>query len=107
MNRDTIFARKPKTRTVEIDGDKLIIRKLSQGETETLKRSYSSPEKALEGARFIFARTVVDEEGKRVFTDDDLKRLSDVDFDLIHTVAQAAMEFSGLVKTDPKVASAD
>lgn len=101
MNRDDFLAKSDKPRTIDItldDGRTVKVRKLSQAEVETLKAKYATEAKALEGFRFVVSRCVVDDNGERVFSDEDQQKLTDVDFDIVQQIASEVVEFSGLNK---------
>src|SRR5262245_10678688 len=105
MDRDKFLSRPKELKTTEItlsDGATLRIRKLSQQEVETIREKYAGDEKALEGMRFIVTRCVVNDEGERVFADDDQAKLLEVDFDDIQLIASEAVEFSGLNRSAKK-----
>lgn len=90
---------------IEIDDDKYIYRKLTQGEVETLTAKYGSKEKGLEGARYMVSQAVVKEPfGDRRFPD--MIALRDMDFDTINQLAGAVMTFSGLKDPEKKDAAA-
>lgn len=102
MNREQFLARAKSPQTTEItvgdeaEGHKVRARKLTQAEVETIRKRYATDEKALEGFRYIVSRCVVDEDGKRLFTDDDAARLADIDFETIESIAMRVMQFSGM-----------
>ena len=105
MNREAFFQKPDKPRTIDIpleDGRTIKARKLTQAEVETLKKRYATADRALDGLRYIVCRTVVDDDGERVFSDDDQSRMADVDFDVIQTIASEVVEFSGLGERDGK-----
>ena len=106
MDRETFFSKPERPKTIDItldDGRVVTARKLSQAEVETLKKRYSSDDKALEGLRYVVCRTVVDREsGERVFKDEDLQKLADSDFDVIQTIADEVVKFSGMGKDAKK-----
>jgi hypothetical protein len=105
MNRDEFFAKKatkPKTDDATLpDGSVMKVRKLSQAEVEHLTKNYSSsPGKSAEGLRYIVVKSAIDDEGKRIFQDEDISQLAEMDFDIVKTIASKASELSGL-KLDP------
>lgn len=105
MNRNDFFQKPEKPRTIDIvleDGRTFKARKLTQAEVETLKKRYATADRALDGLRYVVCRTVVDDEGDRIFTDDDQSKMADVDFDVIQTIASEVIEFSGLGERDAK-----
>lgn len=105
MNREAFFHKPEKPRTIDIpleDGRTFKARKLTQAEVETLKKRYATADRALDGLRYVVCRTVVDENGDRIFSDDDQARMADVDFDVIQTIASEVVEFSGLGERDAK-----
>jgi hypothetical protein len=102
MDREAFFNRKARTSTVTLDdGQTVHIRKLSQGEVETIGKKFKDESRQIEGLRFIVARCVIDEDGKRIFADDDANKMTDIPFDDIHSIAHEAMRFSGM-KADAK-----
>src|SRR5690606_20573137 len=105
MNRETFFQKPDKPRTIDIplEGGRTVkARKLTQAEVETLTKRYATPDKALEGLRYTVCRTVVDDDGERVFSDEDQARMADVDFDVIQAVASGVVGCSGLGERDAK-----
>lgn len=97
MSKEAFFSRKAQTTEITLDDDTTWkARKLTQAEVETLKRKYKGDEKLLEALRYIVSRTIVDDDGERLFDDNDLGKLADVDFGTINTIATAVMAFSGL-----------
>lgn len=89
------------------DGTKLKVRKLTAGEVETCRKDYGSESKTLAGLRFIACRVTHDEQGNRLWTDAELLSLVDEPHDDVQAIATAALEFSGVVKADPKKPSGD
>ena len=105
MSREAFFQKPEKPRTIDIaleDGRTFKARKLTQAEVETLKKRYATADRALDGLRYVVCRTVVDDDGDRIFTDDDQSKMADVDFDVIQTIASEVVEFSGLGERDGK-----
>lgn len=99
MDRDRFFQRPPvpKTTEITIDGFGTVkARKLTAAEVETIRKSYGSDDKALAGFRFIVTRCVVDDDGDRLFKDEDADKLREVDFDVVNAIASAIVEFSGI-----------
>lgn len=97
MDRESFFNRAVKTKDVTLDdGQTVKVAKLSQADVETLRRDYSKDDKNLAGLRFVVVKTVVDDAGHRTFTDSDIAKLAELDFETVQTLATAAMEFSGL-----------
>jgi hypothetical protein len=80
------------------DGSTVTIRKLTQGEVETIRRNYSADAKTIEGVRFIACKVTLDEQGNRVWQDSDLPNLVEEDYEDLQTIAAECIEFSGLTK---------
>lgn len=97
-----LLSLKPKTKTVPLPehDTEVTIRKLSQADMERMTRDYKREDRQVEGLRFIVCRTVVNEQGERIYSEKDLPKLAEVDFDLIKTIAKEAMRFSGLPVDD-------
>lgn len=97
MDKQAFLARKPKAKSVTLDdGAKIQIRKLSQGDVERMGREYAADEKKLQALRFVVSRCVIDENGARLFDENDLDALADLPFDDLNTIAVAALKFSGM-----------
>ncbi len=106
MDRTEFLARKVQTKDVTLADETVItIRKLTQADIETMTEKYSKGDtlKKMEGLRYIVSRAVVDDEGKRLFTDADLKTvIRDMDTDLVQNIAKEACKFSGLKVKETK-----
>ena len=101
MDRDSFFARKVSTTSVDLDdGTSLHVRKLSQAEVRELQRKYSAEDKTVDGLAFVMCCCVVSKDGERMFADDDLDRIAELPFDDVSRVANAVMRFSGMVTGD-------
>lgn len=90
----------PITKTVTLpNGQEIQLRKLTQGEVETLKAKYSKDEAAsLAGLAFIANRCTLDTSGARIFQDSELEAMKLEDFDNLKAIAAAVIEFSGLTE---------
>lgn len=108
MTREQLLNRKPLTRDVEVDGLGTVhVRKLTQLEVEKCRRDYAgNEEKTVAGLRYVVMRCVVDDEGKRIFNDNEMDKVGELDFVQVRTLAEAITDFSGL-KPDPKAESVD
>jgi hypothetical protein len=105
MDRESFLAKPETPKTIAItldDGRTVTARKLTQAEVETIKRKYATEAAALEGFRFIVSRCVVNDEGQRVFKDEDHAKLLEVDFDVVQQIASEVVEFSGLNRNAKK-----
>ncbi len=99
MDRESFIAGGKERKFTDValpDGRTMKARKLTQGEVETMRKRFSSEDKALDGLRYIVVRCAVKENGERMFSDDDMTMLADCDFDVINAIANEVMRFSGL-----------
>lgn len=100
MDREKFLGRAARNMTVEItlsDGETVKARKLTQSEVEEIRRRFGSEGKVLEGLRFVVARTLLDDNGERVFADEDMSLIAkQVNFDDVKAITTAVSKFSGL-----------
>lgn len=96
MSREAFFRRR--VQAVQHEGLTYYVRPLSGAHLETLLASES--DERIDGVRAlsrVCCYCACDETGQRIFSDDDLSALRDEgDFGMIKTIAEAAMEASGL-----------
>lgn len=107
MDREQFLNRAVQTKDVTLDDDTVIkIRKLSQADVETMTEKYSDEKntlKQMEGLRYIVSRAVCDDDGKRMFTPEDLKgAVRDMDQDDVQKIAKEVCKFSGLKVKETK-----
>lgn len=98
MDKDTFFANgNSKPTDIPLpDGSTVRARKLKQSEVEIMRKKYSADDKALEGFRYVVSQCVLNDDGTRMFEDADMSKLTEVDFDVIRTIAEAVTKHSGL-----------
>ena len=94
MTKSDLLTRK-RSEPVEINGETINVRRLTQGEVKIMQDKYEADEARLDGMAFVACRCIVDEQGKRIFDDDDLASMGDLEFDLVKAVFEAVMRFSG------------
>lgn len=99
MNRETFLARKAKSFPVTLDdGDVVQVRRLSQAEVTRLNTEFfgKGPEQAAAGMRFLVTRTLLDDQGERMFTDEQIDEVGElVDFTAIDTIADEVLKLAG------------
>lgn len=85
--------------------DTVIVRGMTVREFEVNQATLGSKEGTATAA--LVARCVVDENGRRVFTDDQVNQIAELGFRQINKIGQAISELSGLNDDDePDVAAA-
>ena len=105
MNRDSFLGRAKlrQTKTITLgDGQVARIQKLSQSDVEQCRRAYAKDDKAAEGYRYVVVQSLVDEEGKRILEDSDMRTLAEMEFETIQHIAQEVLKFSGVMKDTEK-----
>lgn len=102
FDKSAFFAAlKPKVTTVEVEGFGAVrIAQLSVAEVETIRGVATDDAAKKEiGLRFV-EYAVVDDDGARVFTDDDLDQLRASSNEAIEALATAVLKQNGLLKDD-------
>jgi len=97
-----IKSQKLKTTEVDVEqwGGSLLVKKLSVAERDELAEYYSDQSTAQNAALQTIVRAVVNEDGSRMFSDDDLNLLASQDAEAITALYTGILEFNGIVKKE-------
>lgn len=102
FDKSAFFAAlKPKTSDVAVDGFGTVrIAQLSVAEVEAIRKVATNDDAKKEiGLRFVVC-AVVDDDGSRVFSDDDLDQLRASSNEAIEALATAVLKLNGLLKDE-------
>lgn len=109
MNKKAIFKKgSPKVEPVEVSGFKepFLVRGLSARQRVAMFSDLFEGGNIKEGRFFpaeLLARCVVDEDGKRIFEDEDVTEIGDMSEDFIMPLFEAAQRLNGLGAEDDEV----
>lgn len=100
LTKDQILAYKPALTQENVPelGGEVCLRVMSGMERDSLSAAWSDPKnKDRNMEAHVLVRSLVDEQGKRLFADDEVDRLAEVlSFPIITKLAQKASELNGL-----------
>ena len=100
LNRDSILKAKRKVKPVELpelDGT-ICVREISESEAfEFLKRQQSGDQNG--AVLYLLARCVVNEDGTRVFADEDQEAIGELGASVANALLTPILELSGMVDT--------
>lgn len=102
FDKSAFFAAlKPKTSEAAVEGFGTVrVAQLSVSEVEEIRKVATNDEAKKEiGLRFVLA-AVVDDDGSRVFSDDDLAQLRASNNGAIESLATAVLKLNGLLKDE-------
>lgn len=101
MTREELKARKPKMKSITVDGETFIIRKLSQADTNALQKYAGKADVAAEGQLFVVGKSLCDESGALLYDvskPEDKAELAAFDFDTIVGISNEVVEFNQAMK---------